>query len=286
MIRLLTLLVAAATASTAAADTPFATFDKAGPEVLNDPHDLAIGPDGRLYVADKFANRIAILDPETLELMGTFAAGQLPGVHDIAFGPDGRVAVAVTGRDGVVVFDGITEPPKPLLSLYAARSEGAVIHSNGKVYAMAGGAGALIAYEGDVPVAQAAGLWGAHDVAEAPDGTLWAADNRGRRLVQYSQDLTELQVLEGPEFGFAGPRYLDVDADGRLVVADQDAHRILMIDPLAPEGARLVGVLGDGEPGKGPGKFDDPEGVAIDGARYYFADSDNNRVVRYVVVLN
>ena len=48
---------------------PFAAFDLASEAVLNDPHDLAFGPDGRLYVADKFANRIAVFDPETLELI-------------------------------------------------------------------------------------------------------------------------------------------------------------------------------------------------------------------------
>ena len=31
---------------------------------------------------------------------------------------------------------------------------------------------------------------------------------------------------------------------------------------------------------------DDPEGALVDGGRYYFADSDNNRIVRYVVVVN
>ena len=36
----------------------------------------------------------------------------------------------------------------------------------------------------------------------------------------------------------------------------------------------------------GPDKFDDPEGVLVDGGRYYFSDSDNNRIVRYIVVLN
>ena len=33
-------------------------------------------------------------------------------------------------------------------------------------------------------------------------------------------------------------------------------------------------------------QFDDPEGVAVDGNRYFFSDSDNNRIVRYSVVLN
>ena len=73
-------------------------------------------------------------------------------------------------------------------------------------------------------------------------------------------------------------------ADGvARVAADQDAHRVLLIEPLTNE---LLGVMGDGQPGVGPYKCEDPEGVAIFGNAYFFADSDNNRVVKYVVVMN
>ena len=112
------------------------------------------------------------------------------------------------------------------------------------------------------------------------------ADNQARRLVKYSATLDRLQVLDHSKYGFIGPRYLDIDDFGRLVVADQDAHRILLIDPNGPEGGTLIGVLGDGVPGIGANKFDDPEGVAVRGNRYFFSDSDNNRIVRYSVVLN
>ena len=59
-----------------------------------------------------------------------------------------------------------------------------------------------------------------------------------------------------------------------------------MIDPDGPDGGSLLGVLGDGSPGKGPNSFDDPEGVAVDGGRFYISDSDNNRIVRYIIVTN
>jgi len=265
---------------------PFASFDLASEPVLADPHDLALGPDGRLYVADKFGARIAVFDPETLELVEMLSEGLLPGVHDISFGADGKVAVAVTGANAVAVYDdlsGLSEPPTSGIS--APRTEGALLHSNGDLYAMASGTGTLIRIRGTEFLGAAEGHFGAHDVAEAPDGTIWVADNNARRLVQYSTDLNQLQVLSDPKFGFVGPRYMDITEFGHLVVADQDAHRILLIDPSEPGGA-LLGVLGDGAPGIGPGKFDDPEGVAVSGNRYFISDSDNNRVVRYSVVLN
>lgn len=287
LIVLLLLWPGALSAQTKSGPGPFAAFDLAGPADLNDPHDLAIGPDGRLYVADKFGSRIAVLDPETLETVEVIANGALPGVHDISFGPGGRVAIAITGLNAVAVFDDFTGPkPQPTSIISAPRTEGALVHSNGRIYAMASAIGAIAAFDGDKLVASVGGHIGAHDIAEDPDGNIWVADNANRRLVKYSPELVRLQDLNHPKFGFVGPRYLDFDAFGRLVVADQDAHRVLLIDPKGPDGGTLLGVLGDGMPGKGPGKFDDPEGVAVKDGRYFISDSDNNRIVRYSVVTN
>lgn len=260
----------------------FATFDKASEAVLKDPHDLAFGPDGMLYIADKFGGNIVIMDPETLEITGTIGDGRLLSVHDVSFGPDGLGLVAVTGWSAVVLFDPTSQDVLGALQ-GLPNTEGALYHSNGRYYVMASAAGTLVAIEDNEFIASAPGHFGAHDVAEAPDGSIWVADNVARRLVRYSPDLEQLQVLDDPKFGFVGPRYLDIDPGGNLIVADQDAHRILLIDPVRET---LLGVLGDGSPGMGPGKFDDPEGVAIRGSTYFFADSDNNRIVRYIVALN
>ncbi|MGI9400947.1 MAG: NHL repeat-containing protein [Rhizobiaceae bacterium] len=281
------ILIAIPVSSLASELAPFAAFDAASESVLNDPHDLAIGPDGHLYVADKFAGSIAILDPDTLEIVGQAETGYLPNVHDISFSPDGTTVIAVTGSGAVLVYLGFSDKSgEPVRILAASRTEGALAHSNGTIYAMAGGTGTLIAYKGDQAVAFAEGHVGAHDVAEAPDGGIWVADNFNRRLVKYSPDLQQQMIIDDPKFGFVGPRYLDVDSFGRLIVADQDAHRILLIDPDGPDGGTLLGVLGDGSPGMGPNKFDDPEGVHVEGNRFYFSDSDNNRIVRYSIVTN
>ncbi len=267
---------------------PFAAFDAASKPILNDPHDLTVGPDGRLYVADKLGARIAVMDTETLELVEVIGAGALPEVRDISFRPGGAAVLAVTGLGQAVEIATLDAADLAVTATVTApRTEGAVAHSSGAIFAVASATGEVVRRDPDGTVIRAdAQLWGAHDIAEALDGSLWVADNRGRRLVRLSIDFEVLQVLDHPKFGFAGPRYLDVDDAGRLVVADQDAHRVLLIDPAGPDGGTLIGVLGDGLPGEGPGKFDDPEGVAVHGSRYYISDSDNNRVVRYSVVTN
>ena len=274
-------------ASAAAQENAFAAFDIASEAVLNDPHDLTIGPSGLLYVADKFGNSIKVLDPDTLEILGSFGNGALIGVHDISFGLDGRAYIAVTGLSRVDVYEVDGVHGEYIESFNGTpRTEGAFAHPNGRLYVVAGGVGALVVIEGGNLIAAVRGLYGAHDVAGAPDGTVWVADNRSSRLVQFDAELNFLQILDGPEFGFVGPRYLAVDDFGRLIVADQDAHRLLLIDPSAPVGRRLKGVIGDGLPGIGPGKFDDPEGIEVFGNSYFVSDSDNNRIVKYTVVIN
>jgi DNA-binding beta-propeller fold protein YncE len=262
---------------------PFATFDAASEAVLSDPHDVVIGPDDRLYVADKFADRIAVLDHDTMEVIGSFGDGELSAPHDIDFDTNGRAIIADTGNHRVAIYDfssGSAQFAGSVVGL--ARPEGAIAHPNGRIYATSSGFGSITAFENGAAVATAGGLSAAHDIAIDSSGDLWVADAGNRRIVKYSPDLEVLRVLDDPKYGWAGPRYLDVDPLGRLVVADQDAHRIVMIDK---DGA-LVGVLGNGVPGMGPNRFDDPEGVEIAGSMYFFADSDNNRIVRYQVVMN
>jgi DNA-binding beta-propeller fold protein YncE len=263
---------------------PFASYVDASEPVLNAPHDLAFGPDGNLYIADKFANRVVIMNPDTLDVIGSIGDGALAGAHDVSFGPDGTLYVSATGLSAVISFDLSGDAPKDLGALQPfPRTEGVLAHSNGRLYVMASGSGQLIALEGETILNAVDGLTGAHDVAEGLDGTIWVGDNFRQRLVQFDPDLKKLRTLEGAPFGFAGPRYLDVDEDGILYVADQDAHRVLKIDPLTNE---VLGVIGSGSPGIGPNLLDDPEGVAIRGSEFFFSDSDNNRIVKYELVLN
>lgn len=271
---------------TAMAETPmpFAAFHSASKAVLNDPHDLAFGPDGKLYIADKLANQVVVMDPVTLEIVSTIGDGMLFGAHDVSFGPDGKLYVAATSLSTVVVFDRSGNTPIASAQLGPfSRTEGALAHSNGQLYVTASGTGQLFATQGDEIVAVTGGLTGVHDVAEAPDGTVWVADTFNRRLVQYTQELEKIAEIKGPQYGFVGPRYMDFTPDGLLIVADQDAHSILKINPV--DGA-VLGILGTGTPGMGPNLFDDPEGVATRGSEFFFADSDNNRVVKYIVALN
>jgi hypothetical protein len=96
-------------------------------------------------------------------------------------------------------------------------------------------------------------------------------------MVKMSRDLKTLATLQGPPYNFSGCRYQDVTEEGILVVADKYTHSIKAI---GPDGA-LLGVIGNGKRGKGANIFSTPEGVVVRGEDIWFADSGNDRIVRY-----
>lgn len=80
--------------------------------------------------------------------------------------------------------------------------------------------------------------------------------------------------------GFRRPTGLAVDALGRLYVADRDNDRVAVLDP-AGNISRSVGRSRSGGgflPGRGPGEFNKPTGVALGAGRIVVADRNKGRV--------
>jgi DNA-binding beta-propeller fold protein YncE len=76
-------------------------FIMASEASFNLPHDLALSPDGRyLYVADNGNDRIAVLDPNTLKVIG--ADYKLLGT--IGSGKPGKDPGQLNTPEGVAVF--------------------------------------------------------------------------------------------------------------------------------------------------------------------------------------
>ncbi len=78
---------------------------------FNEPWDVAIGPDGSIYVADTFNHRIQKFSAtgRFIKTWGIFAQGDGPdtfwGPRGIAVAPNGNVLITDTGNKRVVVFD-------------------------------------------------------------------------------------------------------------------------------------------------------------------------------------
>jgi DNA-binding beta-propeller fold protein YncE len=268
----------AAVVATAAEITP--TFVIASSADLKNPHDLKLSPDGRyLFVSDVGNNRIAILDPDSLELVGSFGSDHQSGTHDIDFDTQGRAYVADTHNNRVTIYDidGTTAKLTGEINQRVRGPEGVLVHPNGRVYVAGAWSGNVVAYENGQVVGELSGLSSPHDLEVTSDGDIWLSDSGNHRLLLLSPQLKIKRELGRQEYDFNGVRYMDLLADGTLVVADKNNHVIKFI---AADGT-LLAVLGTGKPGLGINKFVTPEGVEVKHQTLWLSDSGNNRIVKY-----
>jgi DNA-binding beta-propeller fold protein YncE len=260
------------------------TFLKGSTTPLSNPHDLKLSADGKLlFVSDVGNNRIAILDPVSLALIGEFGSDHQSGTHDIDFDTKGRAYVADTHNNRVTIYNmnGLEAELVGELSEGMRGPEGVLVHPNGLIYAAGAWSGNVVAYRDGKIVSELSGLSAPHDLELAADGDIWLADSGNHRILLLSPELKVKRELKREEYDFNGVRYLDLLPDGTLIAADKNNHVVKFIGP----DGKLLSVLGTGEPGKGPGRFVTPEGVEVKGNRLWLSDSGNNRVVLYSIKL-
>ncbi len=256
------------------------TFLVASNAALNNPHDLKLSPDGKyLFVSDVGNNRIAILDPDSLELVGSFGSDHQSGTHDIDFDSQGRAYVADTHNNRVTIYDinGTTAKLIGEINQRIRGPEGVLVHSNGLVYVAGAWSGNIVAYENRQVVGELSGLSSPHDLEETSAGDIWLSDSGNHRLLLLSPQLKILRELGPQKYKFNGVRYMDLLDDGTLVAADKNNHVIKFI----AADDTLLFVLGTGKPGLGVNKFVTPEGVEAKHQTLWLSDSGNDRIVKY-----
>jgi DNA-binding beta-propeller fold protein YncE len=181
---------------------------------LKNPRDLAIGPNGNLYVTDA-TDRVTVVSPEgkVLRRWGKKGSGQgefhfVPndprdptGLQaSIAVGPDGKVYVSDSGNSRVEVFSSTGR---------FLRQIGSFGYNNGQLQA---------------PLS----------VAADGEGDVYVADDQAETLSKFSASGHFQWSIGGP--GSADPDLLghfgglSVDPHNRLVAAVQDAHTVVYID--------------------------------------------------------
>lgn len=275
------LLLCAAAGPACAGELVFELAAASG-EHFAEPHDIVLAPDGRtLYVADNGNDRIVRLDAQSLAMLGELAVGEVSQPHDVAFDAEGRLLVADTGNSRIAIYE-VTDGRGRLvdeLSERIRRPEGVAVHADGRVFATGAASNNLVVYRDGKVIGETGGFASPHDVEFDPGGAAWVADANNDRMVRLNDALAIDREWSGPAYGFRGPRYMDFDSAGRMFVADKYSNRVKIIDA---EGV-VVGVLGEAQAGKGAGRFDRPEGVEIRGSDVWFADTYNDRIVRYRV---
>ena len=267
-------------AMSAVAGEPSMDFVGASSTDLDNPHDLKLSPDGRqLFVSDTGNNRVVILDPETLQRLGEFGTDHQSGTHDVDFDLSGRVYVADTHKARVTVYEmkGLAATLVDELKGPLEGPEGVLVHPNGRIYVAGAWSGNVVAFVDGKPVKELKGLSAPHDLENTANGDIWLSDSGNDRLLLLSPDLDIKRELKGNPYNFNGVRYMDVMADGTLIVGDKDNDQIKIIS----SDGKLLKVVGSGQGGRGPGEFRTPEGVEIRGETVWVSDSGNDRVVKY-----
>jgi hypothetical protein len=257
---------------------------------FNGMHSLAIGPDGKVYLADTWNNRIRTYDPKSGKIEafagtgekgysgdgGPAAKAKFGGIYSVAFDAAGRnivladldnrrvrkielasgivTTVAGNGEQGVPADDAVAAK-SPLVDPRAA-----CFDSKGNVYVLerSGNALRVVSPDGKIRTVAGTGKVGATgDGGEAMKATL------------------------------NGPKHLCADKEDNILIADTENHLIRKY--LVKEG-KIVRIAGSGKKGTGgiggpplAVELSQPHGVYLHSSgEIYIVDSSNHRVLKIV----
>ncbi len=252
---------------------------------LNGPGGLSVGPDGKIYIADVWNQRIRSLDPITKIISTVAGSGARayggdggPGVeahlgnpHDVSVDKFGRVVIADTRHGHVRRLD-----------------------DKGIIWNIAGSA--FQWDKGDGGPALSACLMHVLSLTHSPQGDIYVGDagcGRIRKIDAISGVI--VTVVGTGQIGYSGdggpavqarigsPTAIRVDRSGNLYFADDHFHVIRRVDGTTGIISTLVGT---GEKGftqdhlkASDAKISCPRGLALDSkGSVYFSDTGNNLV--------
>ena len=190
---------------------------------FDSPTDVAVGPDGRIVVAEPGNYRIRVFHPNGTAAFEFGSHGSGDGhfyiPHQVAVGPDGRIVVGDRGKSRVQVFNPDGSPALAFGS-----------HGRGERE-----------------------FWQVHDVAVGPDGRIIVADTDNHRIQVFNPDGslaltipvdTVFYVAVGPDGRIAssGATGFQVfNPDGTSIYAYSEGPKPLAVGP----DGRIVSIAGN-----------------------------------------
>ncbi len=223
------------------------------------PREVALAPDGSLYVADSLNNRIQHISPDgkVLQVWGSFAdvsKGAAPGgtfnePWGVAVAPDGSVYVADTWNYRIQKFtsDGKflqmwgSGPAEGNNQFYGPR--GLAVDSLGRLFVADTGNKRIVIYDSKgnylsefgTPGAQLGQLDEPVDIALDMQGNVYVTDTWNQRVQVFAPDPTGLvytATAEWPVDGWSGngldnKPFITVDATGTVSVTDPGMCRVI-----------------------------------------------------------
>ena len=179
---------------------------------FDSPTDAAVGPDGRIVVAEPGNYSIRVFHPNGTQAFsfGSYGSGDghfyIP--NQVAVGPDGRIVVGDNGKRRIQVFE---SDGTPVLAFGS--------HGRGERE-----------------------FWQVHDVAVGPDGQIAVADPDNDRVQVYHPNGSLALTIP-----VHLPFYVAVGPDGRIVASGSDGVQVFN-----PDGALVIGTDRAGNLAVGP----------------------------------
>ncbi|MDX1413534.1 MAG: TIGR03663 family protein [Candidatus Promineifilaceae bacterium] len=273
---------------------------------LSAPRNMAVGPDGRIYVLDSSNHRVQVFDEFGLPLSewGSFGegAGQFNEPWGIAI-DDTYVYIADTWNHRIQKFtldgDFVTsfgasgspspENADPGLGLFFGPRSVVLLDENQILVTDTGNHRMQLFDRNGTPLQQIGGfgnLLGQMNepvgIGRGSNGSVYLADTWNSRIQQYTDSL--LALSEWPVDAWSGTSinnkpYIAVDSSGRVYVTDPEGYRVLIF---SPDGAYLGRF---GSFGAGSSNLNIPNGIFIDAMdNVYVADSGNNRILKFAAL--
>jgi DNA-binding beta-propeller fold protein YncE len=277
-----------------------------GPEPLVSPVDVAVHPDGNVWVVDSGSSRFQIFAPDGafLEAWGTPGDGDgefnfqvdpndpSHGIGSVAFDNEGNIYVADTSNHRIQKFD----HDRQFVTAWGSAGYGdgqfpgpisVAVDAAGNVFATDDWRDDVQKFDSDGTFLLKFGGHGSEDgqlnatgyLTVDGQGNVWIADWGNNRIQQFANDGTFLAAW-GTYGDDAGELYQPLDvavaADDTIYVADSGNGRIQVFN----RDGSLLG--GWGSKGEGAGQFAGLGGLALDGKGHiYVADWMSDRVQKF-----
>ncbi len=279
---------------------------------LNTPSDVAVAPDGTVYIADTFNNVVRKVAPDgtITTIAGIGAPGfsgdgglgkdaKLNRPYGVAIGPTGMVIIAdsYNHRLRALTAEPVDSGPideEPEIEIVACTNEVGSICT----YAGTG----FFGFNGDGKDRQRSHLYWPIDMEFTPSGKVYVLDWNNHRIRQVLPDQTFVTVV-GTEFVGDGPpdqgdtrdpgapgltidlnHPVDIQEfpDGRMLFMAWHNHKLRQYDPQTGLVRILmggpVGFAGDGGPAKDARVNQPPHGVLDAQGNFFLIDQRNQRI--------
>ncbi len=251
---------------------------------LHDPHGLLIGPNDQMYIADTLNNRVRQVDIKS-GIISTLA-----GTGEKGFSGDGGPATQAA-FDGVFGIALTNAGDKLFVADLGNRRVRMIDLKTGVICTVAGNGKDGIPAQG--AIANQSSLQDPRAVAIDSRGSLYILERRGNALRVVDSE-GKIRTLITPAITPAsvspdlnGPKYLCIDRDDNIVIADSENHQIRKY---SLRDGSLVTVVGTGQAGnrlspRNPldTQLNRPHGVIVNqSGDLFIVDSYNNRILKLV----